>query len=128
MQSVQTTQHRCMDLTATAAQQIQARQEQRAKLEERLARLGERAREVSAPVAALSESSESPSAAMLGSLEEVERRLDAVIQDAADVCALARQDDWADVERDTRALEQQLHALRNRVLLFRRKLSKEAPS
>jgi hypothetical protein len=83
---------------------------------------------VSAPVAGLAESLEAPSVAMLGSLEEVERRLEAVIADAAEVCAFAKQDDWADVERNTRALEQQLHALRNRVLLFRRKLSKEAPS
>ena len=128
MQSVQTTQHRCMDLTAAAAQRIQERQQQRADLQERLVLLGEKAREVSAPVAALPEASDALSGDMLDPLQEVERRLDAIIAEAAEVCALAQRDDWGDVERDTRSLEQQLQAVRNRVLLFRRKLSKTAPS
>ena len=128
MQSVQTTQHRCMDLTAAAAQRIQERQQQRADLQERLVLLGEKAREVSTPVAALPEASDALSGDMLDPLQEVERRLDAIIAEAAEVCALAQRDDWGDVERDTRSLEQQLQAVRNRVLLFRRKLSETAPS
>ena len=128
MQSVQTTQHRCMDLTAAAAQRIQERQQQRADLQERLVLLGEKAREVSTPVAALPEASDALSGDMLDPLQEVERRLDAIIAEAAEVCALAQRDDWDDVERDTRSLEQQLQAVRNRVLLFRRKLSQTAPS
>jgi homoserine acetyltransferase len=51
-----------------------------------------------------------------------------VIADANGLCEAARADEWHDLERDTQSLREQLQALRNRVLLMRRKLSQIAAS
>lgn len=127
MQGVQTTQQRCVEVTATTAGRIAARQAERAELQSRLAALGESARQVSEPVTQLAGSGTEPSA-LIGSLQEVERRLEGVIAEAATLCDLARAGDWTDLERDTQGLREQLQALRNRVLLMRRKLADSAPS
>ena len=130
MQGVQRLQHECMEAIAAAAKRISERHAQRSKLQERLQLLGENARAVSAPVTELpaTDGSGSGSSHMLGPLGEVERRLEAVIAEASELCELSRQGDWADLERDTQALREQLQALRNRVLLTRRKLGSDAPS
>ncbi|MDF3070126.1 MAG: hypothetical protein K0R38_5727 [Polyangiaceae bacterium] len=127
MQGVQATQQRCVEVTATTAGRIAARQAERAELQSRLATLGESARQVSAPVAELAERGVE-SASLIGSLQEVERRLDGVIAEAAALWELSRAGDWADLERDTQGMRDQLQALRNRVLLMRRKLADSAPS
>lgn len=132
MQSMQALQQRCMEQTALATERIRVRQEERVALQQRMQLLAESARDVSAPVTSLpeaAEAAEAPSASdMLGPLQEIGRRLDAVIADATQVTELARQGDWADLERDTHALEQQLQAARNRVLIGLRRLAKDAPS
>jgi hypothetical protein len=128
MQEMQLTQQRCMEMTAEATQRIQQRQEQRMALRERLVRVGESAREVSLPVAELPEESATIPVEMLASLQEVERRLSAVIGEAAEISEIAQRDEWADVERDIQALSQQLQAVRNRVLLCQRKVASRAPS
>ena len=128
MQGVQQRQHACMDATGQAARRIAERHAERTQLQDRLAALGESARAVSAPVTELPEPDGSPTSQMLGPLGEVERRLDAVIAEASELCELSRQGDWADLERDTQSLREQLQALRNRVLLTRRKLVNDAPS
>jgi DNA repair exonuclease SbcCD ATPase subunit len=128
MQQTQAAQARCIELGSAAAGRIQERQAQRAELQQRLARLGQNAREVSAPVASLPEGSAGMSSHMLGPLQEVERRLDAVIAEAGEVSAVAQRDDWTDLQRDTQALQQQLQALRNKILLLRRKLAETAAS
>ena len=128
MQGMQEIQHASMDAIAQAAKRISERHAERTKLQERLAALGESARAVSAPVTELPQPDGSPSSQMLGPLGEVERRLDAVIVEAAELCELSRQGDWADLERDTQSLREQLQGLRNRVLLTRRKLVSDAPS
>lgn len=131
MQALQESQRHCMDVTAEAAARVQKRQEQRTLLEERLALLGASAREVSQPVAALfgapgEAPGESPD--LMAPLAEVERRLDGVIGDASSLCDAARADEWHDLEHDTQSLREQLQALRNRVLIMRRKLSQVASS
>ncbi len=128
MQGVQQTQQRCVELTATTAGRIAARQAERGELQARLAALGENARLVSAPVADLATQGAAESGALLGSLQEVERRLEGVITEASELCELSRSGDWTDLERDTQGLREQLQALRNRVLLMRRKLADSAPS
>jgi len=128
MQVVQESQRRSMDMTAEAAARLRKRQQERGELQQRLIELGARAREVSEPVAQLFSSPAEGSPDLLAPLAEVERRLDAVIDDAAAVCDLARQGDWTDFERETQSLREQLQALRNRVMLMRRKLSSDAPS
>jgi hypothetical protein len=127
MQALQESQRRCMDLTAQAAARMQKRHEQRVALEQRLTELGKSARDVSQPVAALFETAgESPD--LMAPLAEVERRLDGVIQNASSLCDAARDEEWHDLERDTQSLREQLQALRNRVLLMRRKLAPVASS
>jgi hypothetical protein len=129
MQGMQALQQRCMDQTALATERIRVRQDERAALQQRMQLLAESARDVSAPVTALPEGAGTavPSE-MLGPLQEIGRRLEAVIADATEVTELARQGEWADLERDTHALEQQLQAARNRVLIGLRRLAQDAPS
>lgn len=128
MQWVQATQQASMEAIAQAAELIARRNAERMALQERVGQLGAAARAVSAPVSNLTELDDASSGQALAPLGEVERRLDAVIAEAAEVCALAEQGDWTDLLRDTRSLREQLQAVRNRVLLMRRKLSHEAPS
>jgi chromosome segregation ATPase len=128
MQTVQQIQHACMDVTGQAAKRIAERHAERLQLQDRLARLGEGARAASAPVAEMSELGATTSSQMLEPLGEVERRLEAVIAEAGEVCALAEQGDWTDLQRDTQSLREQLQGLRNRILLARRKLGSDAPS
>ena len=128
MQDTQAAQVRCMELASAAAARVQERQQQRAELQQRVADLGQSARDVSVPVASLPENAEGAPSDALGALQEVERRLDAVIAEAGEVCEAAQRDDWSDLQRDTQALQQQLHALRNKVLLLRRKLAQTAAS
>ena len=128
MQETQAAQLRCIEQASAATGRIQERQAQRGELQRRLAVLGQKAREVSAPVASLPEGSTAVSGDMLGPLQEVERRLDAVIAEAGDVRSTAQREDWHDLQRDTQALEQQLQALRNKILLLRRKLAQTAAS
>jgi chromosome segregation ATPase len=129
MQGMQQQQQRCVEHTAVAAERIRQRQDERLALQERLLRLGDNARAVSAPVAALPDGASEPgSTEAIAPLQEVVRRLEAVIAEAAEVTALARQGDWADLERDTHSLEQQLQSARNRVLIGLRKLAEDAPS
>ena len=128
MQGMQETQQRCVELTAEAAQRIAARLAERTQLQVRLGSLGESARAVSAPVAELVERGATESNDLLLPLQEVERRLDAVINEAAELCELAQAGDWSDLSRDTQTLREQLQALRNRVMLMRRKLANTAPS
>ena len=127
MQAMQALQQRCMEQTALAAERVRKRQEERLQLQERLQLLGDNARAVSTPVADLAEGAEGAGDA-LAPMQEVARRLEAVIAEAAEVTELARQGDWADLERDTHSLEQQLQATRNRVLIGLRRLAQDAPS
>ncbi|RYZ09059.1 MAG: hypothetical protein EOO73_04640 [Myxococcales bacterium] len=127
MQGVQATQQRCVEVTATTAARIAARQAERMELQTRLAALGESARQVSEPVTQLAGSG-AESGALLGSLQEVERRLEGVIAEATALSEQSRAGDWSDLERDTQGMREQLQSLRNRVLLMRRKLADSAPS
>jgi hypothetical protein len=128
LQQTQAAELRCIEAARAAAGRVQERQTQRADLRRRLAELGENARQVSAPVASLPEGSAGMSSDMLGPLQEVERRLDAVIAEAGEVYDTAQRDDWNDLQRDTQALQHQLQALRNKILLLRRKLAQTAAS
>ena len=128
MQDTQSAQQRCIDLATAAARRVQERQAQRSDLQRRIAQLGQNAREVSEPVAALPELTDAVPHDMLASLQEVERRLDAVIEEAGEVRSCAERDDWADLQRDTQALQQQLQGLRNKLLLCRRKVAESAAS
>jgi hypothetical protein len=125
MQYLQVTQQRCMEQAAAAAEHVRKRQVERAGVEERLALLGQKARDVSLPV---TDQSTTASSELLGPLERVEQQLSALITEVGEVCDLAQQQDWQDLTRETQSLREQLQALRNRVLLSRRKLAQGEPS
>lgn len=126
MRGVQATQQRCVDVTATTAGRIAARHAERAELQTRLATLGENARQVSAPVTELV--ARGADSGALRGLQEVEQRLEGVLIETTALCEASRDGDWADLERDTQSLREQLQALRNRVGLMRRRLADSAPS
>lgn len=128
MQGVQQTQQRCVENTAEVARRIAARQSERMDLQQQLAALGESARLVSEPVADLAGRGAAEAGDLLNPLQEVERRLDGVIDNATALAEQSRAGGWTDLERDTQSLREQLQALRNRVLLMRRKLANTAPS
>ena len=140
--TMQQTQQACMEEIAQAAKRISERHTERTQLQDRLIAIGESARAASAPFTELNAPASpataegepgpftvgSPSDHLIKPLGEVERRLDAVIEEAGALCDLTRQGDWTDLERDTQSLREQLQTLRNRVLLARRKLLGGAPS
>ncbi len=128
MQTIAARQQRCMEQTAHATAQIQARHEQRTALLERVAALGASARSVTAPLGDLGEPTAAPSTEVLASIQERARRLEATIEEAAAVAVAAKQDEWFDIARDAETLQQQLQAVRNRVLQSQRKLASQAPS
>ena len=128
MQGMQAMQARTLKQAADAAARVQERQAARAALDERLAQLGVQAREVADPGGDLADAARSGADDVLGPLAEVERRLDALIDEAGQLHDLARTGNWIDTERDTQALQEQLRAIRNRVLLSRRKLASAASS
>ena len=128
MQTVQQIQQTCMEAIGEGSARVAARHAQRMELQDRVTQLGVGARAASAPVAELPDLDAPTSSQMLAPLGEVERRLGAVIDEAAEVNALAEQGDWSDLQRDTQSLREQLQSLRNRVLLMRRKLGTDAPS
>lgn len=128
MQNVQQIQQACMDAIGVGSARVAARHAERLELQERVNRLGVGARAASAPVAELPQLDAPTSSQMLAPLDEVERRLGAVVDEAGEVSALAERGDWSDLQRQTQSLREQLQSLRNRVLLMRRKLSIDAPS
>jgi hypothetical protein len=128
IQSVQRLQQECMEAVGQGTARIAARHAERLALQSRVAQLSAGARAASAPMADLPELDANISSQLLTPLGEVERRLGLVIYEAAEVGALAQQGDWTDLVRDTQSLREQLLALRNRVLLMRRKLGADAPS
>lgn len=128
MAGMQLSQQRCVELASSAAERIRARQEARARLQQLLADLADKARDATVPLPALADSEGTGAEGKLRALQEVEQRLEQVIADAGALVTTARDDDWADFERDAHALQQQLLDVRNRVLMFRRKLAEAAPS
>jgi exonuclease VII small subunit len=130
MQAAQAKQQLCMDAALQGARRIQARNEARNALLERVAQLGERAREVNEPIAALMVEGGAPTGAaeLLASLQEVGTRMDSVIADCTAVAASAREDEWTDIARDADTLKQQLQAARNKVLVTQRNVASRAPS
>jgi hypothetical protein len=125
MRELQLTQQRCVEQIAKGAQHIQRRQLERADLEERLQQLGEKARAVTEPA---TPKAEVEPGEPFGPLDDVGRNLEGLINEVAQVCDLAGQQDWQDLARDTQSLREQLQALKNRVQLARRKLAQDAPS
>lgn len=129
MQTLQEKQQACMEATARGTTRIKERFEVRSLLLQRVAALGQRAQDVSGPVAALVGAPEERTAAeLLQTLEDVAARTEAVIAEAASVQEAAEGAGWQDIARDTDALRQQLMAARNKLLVAQRSVAARAPS
>jgi chromosome segregation ATPase len=130
MQRSQERQERAMKQALESAERIRQRHEARSQLLDRVNALGERARDINEPMAALSADASDPENAqeVLSSVKEVSVRLDQVIEEAAALAAAAREADWVDIGRDADVLKQQLQAARNKLQLAERSAAARAPS
>jgi hypothetical protein len=101
-----------------------------ASLLEQFASLGERAKDVIEPVARILEQKASGAvpADLLAPLEEVKQRMNAVLEDAAQIVEKAEAQGWPDVARDAKALRQQVQAALNKVTLAQKNVAARSPS
>jgi chromosome segregation ATPase len=130
MQRSQERQEVAMKQALENAERIRLRHETRSQLLERVNALGERARDINEPMAALTAEAGEPANAqvVLNSVKEVSVRIDQVIEEAAALAAAAREADWVDIGRDADVLKQQLQAARNKLQLAERSAAARAPS
>jgi len=129
MQEVQVRQQTCITEAVAAAQKIQERIQQRSALLERFSALGERARSLNEPVAALEAKEDGANAQdLLKTLGEVASRVEAVVAEADTLGADAVTDDWQDIAREATTLKQQLQSARNKILVAQRDVAGRTPS
>ncbi len=129
MQDVQVRQQTCITEAVAAAQKIQERIQQRSALLERFSALGERARSLNEPVAALEAKEDGANAQdLLKTLGEVASRVEAVVEEAETLSADAVTDDWQDIAREATTLKQQLQSARNKILVAQRDVAARTPS
>jgi hypothetical protein len=129
MQDVQVRQQGCIAEAVAAAEKIQQRIQNRSSLLERFSALGERARSLNEPVAAL-EAKEGDANAqdLLKTLGEVAERTESVVAEAETLGADAVADDWQDIAREATTLKQQLQSARNKILVAQRDVAGRTPS
>jgi hypothetical protein len=129
MQGVQVRQQTCISEAVAAAEKIQQRIQNRSSLLERFSALGERARSLNEPVAAL-EAKEGDANAqdLLKTLGEVAERTESVVAEAETLGADAVADDWQDIAREATTLKQQLQSARNKILVAQRDVAGRTPS
>jgi hypothetical protein len=128
MQAAQQRQQACIDETARSTAKIKARFAERMELLERVAALGQQARQINQPVTEVLSGDQKAPAEVLQSLDEVGSRTEAAIADADVVLRAAQEGDWVDIARDAGVLKQQLQAARNKVLVAQRSIAGRALS
>lgn len=129
MQQVQVRQQTCISEAVAAAEKIQQRVQQRSTLLERFSALGERARALNEPVAALeAKEGEASAQDLLKTLGEVAQSTESVVAEAEALGADATADDWQDIAREATALKQQLQSARNKILVAQRDVAARTPS
>ncbi len=107
-----------MEQTLAAAKALQARATEFTALLERVAALGQRARETSEPaVRALAESAGGERGqALFGSLEAFGDRMLQIIGEAEQIAEDAERGDWPDIARDVHSLKQQVVAAHGKIV------------
>jgi hypothetical protein len=129
MQGVQLRQQTCITEAVAAAQRIQDRVQNRSALLERFSAIGERARGLNEPVAALeAKEGEANAQDLLNTLSEVAARTEEVIAEAEGLGNDAAADEWQDIAREATALKQQLQSARNKILTAQRDVAARTPS
>jgi chromosome segregation ATPase len=118
MNGARDTQSACMEKTLAAAKNLQARATDFTALLERVAALGQRAKETSEPaIQALTESSKGEqSSGLLGSLEELGDRMLSIVHEADAIAKDADSGDWPDISRDVQSLRQQVIAAHGKIV------------
>jgi hypothetical protein len=112
-----------------AKARIQQRIQNRSALLERFSALGDRARALNEPVAALeAKQGEANAQDLLTTLGEVATRTEAVIAEADTLGADAQTDDWQDIAREATTLKQQIQSARNKILVAQRDVASRTPS
>ena len=129
MQDVQVRQQSCIGEAVAAAEKIQERIQNRSSLLERFSALGERARALNEPVAALeAKEGEANAQDLLKTLGDVAAATEAVVSEADTLGADANADDWQDIAREANTLKQQLQSARNKILTAQRDVAARTPS
>jgi DNA repair exonuclease SbcCD ATPase subunit len=110
-------QQACMARIAEAMQAAQSRAEEFTALLERVAALGNKARDVNDPVARVlaEKAGGGDPATMLASLSEVDARMQDVVHDAETISLDAQNGDWPEVAKDVKSLQQQVQSVRAKV-------------
>lgn len=129
VQEVQVRQQTCITEAVAAAERIQQRIQNRSALLERFSAVGDRARALNEPVAALeAKQGEANAQDLLATLGEVAKRTEAVIEEADALGADAQTDDWQDIAREATTLKQQIQSARHKILVAQRDVASRTPS
>lgn len=129
VQGVQLRQQTCISEAVAAAERIQQRLQNRSGLLERFSALGDRARALNEPVAALeAKEGEANAQDLLTTLGEVAQRTEAVIEEADALGIDAQKNDWQDIAREATTLKQQIQSARNKILVAQRDVAARTPS
>ena len=129
VQDVQVRQQTCITEAVAAAERIQERIQNRSALLERFSALGNRARALNEPVAALeAKEGEANAQDLLTTLGEVAQRTEGVIAEADLLGQDAKKDDWQDIAREAATLVQQIQSARNKILVAQREVAARTPS
>jgi hypothetical protein len=111
-------QQTCMQHSLDAASSLQSRANEFQELLERVAKLGQLARDVNEPVSIVNTSKEEGASTerMLAALNEVGARIDGTLREADSISAAATDGDWPEIAREVKNLKQQMQAARGRVM------------
>ena len=123
-------QQKSLDTLVGASQALQARATQYGELMDRFAALGEAASGVNALTTALSarRSDGAAEGELLAGLQELEQRMDTVVERADSLAQDAQQHGWPEIARQADAVRQQVHAAKNKLSLAHRAMASRAPS
>jgi len=119
-----------LEETLSLSRQIGTRAAERSALVERFAVLGQRTREINAPVAAVVSKHQDGAlpGELLAAVGEILSIADGLVSESDSIAKDARTSKWVDIGREADALRQQILSARNKLLVLQRGLSERAPS
>jgi hypothetical protein len=111
--------------SAQGLARVQERAQQFTSLMERFVLLGQRAREVNEPVAAViaRKAEGAGKSELLEGLQTVTARMDVIVSEADALARDAQDGEWQDIAREADALKKQVQAAKNKVSLAQQKFS-----
>jgi chromosome segregation ATPase len=123
-------QQKSLDTLVEVSQSLQARATQYSELMDRFAELGEAAKGVNSLTTALSarRSEGAHEGELLAGLQELELRMNTVVERAESLAHDAEQYGWPEIARQADAVRQQVNAAKNKLVLAHRAVAGRAPS